>query len=136
MNTTNHQHHRKVDFQSPFTFLAAGGVLLLVVIAAVSSWAADDSGLTDKAREAVKETKSAVNGAVQDTKKAVTDAGQATAENLESLWQRVDESRLKNRTRDEIVAWFLMGMLVGSVAGMMTSPKASGLGKAGRLLLG
>jgi uncharacterized membrane protein YeaQ/YmgE (transglycosylase-associated protein family) len=48
----------------------------------------------------------------------------------------VSESRLKNRTRDEIVAWAIMGVLVGAVAGMLTTLKTTGLGKVGRLLLG
>jgi uncharacterized membrane protein YeaQ/YmgE (transglycosylase-associated protein family) len=87
--------------------------------------AADESSVTDKAKEAVKETK-----------QAVVDAGRAAANSFENLWQRVDDSRLKNRTRDEIVAWVIMGALVGAVAGMMTSLKTSGAGKAGRFLLG
>ena len=47
-----------------------------------------------------------------------------------------NRSRLKNRTRDEIVAWVIMGVLVGAVAGMMTTLKTTGLGKLGRLMLG
>jgi uncharacterized membrane protein YeaQ/YmgE (transglycosylase-associated protein family) len=45
-------------------------------------------------------------------------------------------ARLKNRTPDDIVAWVIMGVLVGAVAGMMTSLRSTGLGKVGRLLLG
>ena len=48
----------------------------------------------------------------------------------------MDEARLEHRGRDEIAAWVIMGVLVGAVAGMMTSLKTSGLGKVGRLLLG
>ena len=87
--------------------------------------AADEPTLTEKTKQTV-----------QETKESVKEAGRTAAENLETLWQRVDESRLKNRTRDEIVAWIIMGVLVSSVAGMMTSLKPSGLGKLGRLLLG
>jgi hypothetical protein len=36
------------------------------------------------------------------TKEAVQEARRATVENFETLWQRVDERRLKNRMRDEI----------------------------------
>jgi uncharacterized membrane protein YeaQ/YmgE (transglycosylase-associated protein family) len=73
---------------------------------------------------------------VEETKIAVEEAGQAMASGFEVLWQRVDESRLRNRTPDEIVAWVIMGVLVGAVAGMMTSLKSEGTGKLGRLLLG
>ena len=34
---------------------------------------------------------------------------------IEVLWQRIDERRLKNRTPDELVAWALMGLLVGGM---------------------
>lgn len=70
------------------------------------------------------------------TKESVEDASRAVGKSLEDLWQRVDDSRLKNRTPDEVVAWVIMGVLAGAVAGMMTSLKTSGLGKLGRLLLG
>ncbi len=48
----------------------------------------------------------------------------------------MDESRLNHRNRHEIVAWVIMGVLVGAVAGMFTSLKSTGAGKVGRLLLG
>jgi uncharacterized membrane protein YeaQ/YmgE (transglycosylase-associated protein family) len=55
---------------------------------------------------------------------------------FEDFWQRLDDSRLKNRTRDEIVAWLLMGVIVGCVAGMVTAQKASGWARAGLLAMG
>ena len=73
---------------------------------------------------------------VTKTKEAVTKAGRSAADQVEQLWNKIDAARLKNRTKDEIVAWVIMGALVGAVAGMMTNLKPSGLGKAGRLLLG
>ena len=42
-------------------------------------------------------------------------AGQATRSGLEEIWQRIDERRLKNRTGDQLVAWVIMGLLVGGV---------------------
>jgi uncharacterized membrane protein YeaQ/YmgE (transglycosylase-associated protein family) len=73
---------------------------------------------------------------VTKTKDAVTKAGRSAADQAEELWQKIDAARLKNRTPDEIVAWVIMGVLVGAVAGMMTSLRSTGLGKVGRLLLG
>lgn len=117
MNTKNPRYRWKNYLPSRFSFLAIGAAGLLLLSAA-SGWTADEPTVIDK------------------TKEAVQDAGRATVENFETLWHRVDESRLKHRTRDEIVAWVIMGVLVGSVAGMMSSLKPSGLGQLGRLLLG
>lgn len=100
-------------------------VLVWLLLSAVAASAADEASVTDKAKEAVKETS-----------QAVTDAGRVAADSFEHLWHRVDESRLKNRTPDEVVAWIIMGVLAGAVAGMFTSLKTTGLGKLGRLLLG
>src|SRR5687767_6753238 len=54
---------------------------------------------------------------------AAKDAGHSAAESFKTFWSRVD---LTNRTRDEIVAWVIMGVLVGAVAGMFTGLKTSG----------
>jgi hypothetical protein len=61
------------------------------------------------------------SAAVSDAKEQVQDAGKTAASKLEQLWQRIDESRLKNRTPDEIVAWLIMGLVVGSILGRATS---------------
>lgn len=98
--------------------------------------AADEPGLTERAKETAQETKDAVQGAVKDAKGAVEGVGRDVGNSFENLWRRVDEGRLKNRTRDEVVAWVIVGLLVGAVAGMMTRLKPTGLGLVGRLLLG
>jgi uncharacterized membrane protein YeaQ/YmgE (transglycosylase-associated protein family) len=87
--------------------------------------AADEASVSQKAQDAAKETTTAVEK-----------AGTAVADEAKSLWQRIDAARLKNRTPDEIVAWFIVGVLVGAVAGMMTKLKQSGMGAMGRLVLG
>lgn len=109
--------------------------LNLVVVPATVR-AADDSGVVDRTKETVKDATTAVTDSVKDATKSVQDAGRSAADSFQSLWSRVDDSRLKNRTRDEIVAWVIMGVLAGSLAGMFTSLKSSGVGKVGRLLLG
>ena len=70
---------------------------------------------------------------VEEMTDAVNDAGRSAADSFKSAWSRAD---LTNRTRDEIVAWVIMGVLVGSVAGMFAGPKISGAGRLGRLMLG
>ena len=87
--------------------------------------AADAAGVGEKAKEVVRETSMAMEN-----------AGTTAADSATELWQRIDEARLKNRTPDELVAWVIMGVLVGAVAGMMTSLKPTGLGQIGRLVLG
>jgi len=105
------------------------GGLILTLLAAFSNppglFAQEQPSLTDR-----------TTATVQDAKTAVQDASRSAAKTLEALWQGLDESRLKNRTGDEIVAWVIMGILAGAVAGMMTSLKTTSFGKLGRLLLG
>ncbi len=111
-------------------------LLLLIGFAGAPANAAEEPGVTERAKNSLKEATVAVEGAAKDVKETVEDAGRAVGRSFEDLWRRADETRLKNRTRDEIVAWAIMGVLVGAVAGMLTTLKTSGLGKLGRLLLG
>lgn len=69
--------------QGSFSLLAVRAASLLLLPAA-PGWTADEPMVMDKTKEAVQE------------------ARRATVENFETLWQRVDERRLKNRMRDEI----------------------------------
>jgi uncharacterized membrane protein YeaQ/YmgE (transglycosylase-associated protein family) len=73
---------------------------------------------------------------VQEPSTAAGKAETAAAEEAKTLWQHIDAARLKNRTPDEIVAWVIMGVLVGAVAGMLSRLKPSGMGALGRLVLG
>jgi len=66
----------------------------------------------------------------------VQEASRGVKKSFDDLWRRVDEARLKNRTRDELVAWVIMGALVGALAGLFASLKTTVLGKLGRLSLG
>jgi hypothetical protein len=50
-----------------------------------------------------------------DVKQKIQENGQAAVEKAQTLWQRIDERRLKNRTRDEIVASVIMGLLAGGL---------------------
>lgn len=59
----------------------------------------------------------------ETAKQTVTDAGKTASKKIEELWARVDEARLKNRTRDEIVAWMIMGLLVGGLMNRVTGLK-------------
>jgi uncharacterized membrane protein YeaQ/YmgE (transglycosylase-associated protein family) len=48
-------------------------------------------------------------------KSKIQETGQVALNKIEVMWQRIDEHRLKNRTPDELVAWVIMGLLVGGV---------------------
>ena len=86
---------------------------------------AADEALTQQAKDVA-----------QKTSDAVKQASNSATEKIKDLWRRVDEARLQNRTRDELVAWVIMGVLVGALAGTMTSLKPTGIGRFGRLLWG
>lgn len=80
-----------------------------------------------------------VGSATESAKVAVEDAGKRALTKVEQLWAKLDEARLKNRTRDEIVGWAIMGLLVGGLlsrtAGLKALP-AFGLGLLGALIGG
>jgi uncharacterized membrane protein YeaQ/YmgE (transglycosylase-associated protein family) len=101
-----------------FNLLAALTLLALAVLLTAPALAADDATLSQKADQTIDETK------------------KATSDSLDTLWQRVDEARLKNRSPDEIIAWLFTGVLVGSVACMVTSLKPSAPRKIGILVSG
>jgi len=124
---------------SSFGLLMTGAVFLCQLsLALVSSnaRAADPAGVVEKTKETAKDATAAVESAAKDAKESLQDASRAVGGSFENLWRRVDESRIKNRSRDEVVAWVIVGVLVSAVAGMFTSLKTSGAGQVGRLLLG
>ena len=75
--------------------------------------------------------------ALDDT---VKDAADAVEENVETLWERIDEARLVNRTPVQIVAWVIMGIVAAALAGFVTSFRSNGwrlaLGLAGAFIGG
>jgi uncharacterized membrane protein YeaQ/YmgE (transglycosylase-associated protein family) len=125
MKTFTCSNHSQVPSARQFFATAKVLIVLLACVFSSTAFSAEESGLSDKAK-----------AAAQGATTAVKEAGRSVAADVEQLWQRIDAARLKNRTRDEIVAWIIMGVLVGALAGMMTTLKPTGLGKLGRLLLG
>jgi len=128
-----------MNIKSSLRYQSVGGLLILQLtlgIFAATARAAEEPGVIDRSKAAVKDATTAVEGAAKEVKESVQDASRSVGKSFENLWRRADEKRLKNRTRDEIVAWALMGLLVGAVAGLLTSSKTANAGKLGRLLLG
>jgi len=129
-----------------FHALFVCGLLILQLnldLRPTAAQAAEESGVTERTKAAVEDAKdkikdstAAVQEAAKDAKESVQDAGRTVGKSFENLWQRADEKRLKNRKPDEIVAWAIMGVLVGALAGLMAPLGTAGLGKLGRLLLG
>jgi uncharacterized membrane protein YeaQ/YmgE (transglycosylase-associated protein family) len=54
-----------------------------------------------------------VGATATEVTQSIQDTGKSAVSGIETLWKRIDERRLKNRTFDELVAWALMGLLVG-----------------------
>jgi uncharacterized membrane protein YeaQ/YmgE (transglycosylase-associated protein family) len=65
-----------------------------------------------RAAESVSEK---VRAVASDAGKQITDASKAAESKIQELWQRIDERRLKNRTPDQLVGWFIMGLLAGGL---------------------
>jgi uncharacterized membrane protein YeaQ/YmgE (transglycosylase-associated protein family) len=60
------------------------------------------------------------SAAASEAKETIEDAGKTAASKLDQLWRKIDEARLKNRTPDQIVAWLIMGLLVGGILSRTT----------------
>jgi len=60
------------------------------------------------------------SAAASEAKETIQDAGKTAAGKLDQLWRKIDEARLKNRTPDQIVAWLIMGLLVGGLLSRTT----------------
>jgi uncharacterized membrane protein YeaQ/YmgE (transglycosylase-associated protein family) len=73
-----------------------------------------------KAQDAERPVGERIGTATDQAKASLQDTGTVAADRISEVWQRIDERRLKNRTRDEIVAWVLMGLLVGAMAGLFS----------------
>ena len=98
---------------------------LLVLQASASGGQGSESGLKERVATVAEQAKSEIK-----------EAGDTAAKRIETLWKRIDERRLKNRTFDEIVAWVIMGLLVGGVAGQFSAAPPTGLRRVGFLGLG
>jgi len=114
----------------PQTCVRLKTTLLLVLMLCITYISTDvlvaaDEGLGEKAKNAA-----------QKATDAFKEAGSSASDKIKDVWRRIDSARLEHRTRDEIVAWVIMGVLVGGLAGTMTSLKPTGLGRVGRLLWG
>ena len=56
-----------------------------------------------------------VGAAATEATRAVEDTSKRALNKVETLWLRIDQRRLVNRTPDELVAWGLMGLLIGGL---------------------
>jgi hypothetical protein len=63
--------------------------------------------------EAAETVSDRVGAAASAAERTVQQAGETSMAWSAELWRRVDEKRLRNRTFDQVVAWAIMGLLVG-----------------------
>lgn len=88
------------------------GTLAIILSAAVCVFGTSSLAQNETSAPASGERMAAVTN---QAKEFIQEHGQAAVEGVQTLWQRIDEKRLKNRTPDEIVAMVIMGMLVGGL---------------------
>jgi len=123
-----------------FAGLCAGICLGIILGAALWLYPAQarsaEPGVTEQVSAAAEKAKEKVEATAEQAKASVQEAGAAAANKIEEIWKRIDESRLKNRTRDEIVAWIIMGTLVGAVGGLFTVLRTTAMQRLGMVALG
>lgn len=95
---------------------------------AVLSAALGGGAIRARAADSVTEK---VNAATSEAEKQLQETSQAAESKITELWRRIDERRLKHRTPDQIVAWIIMGLLVGGLIHQFSK-----LNKVATLLLG
>jgi len=105
-------------------------VSIFVALALLLGWPgsmtlAADKSITDSVEKAAK-----------DATKSVEEAGKTAADKIDQLWQSIEGQRIKNRTPDEIVAWVIMGILVGGLAGTFSAYGTTGMGRFINLIFG
>jgi uncharacterized membrane protein YeaQ/YmgE (transglycosylase-associated protein family) len=101
------------------TLLALGTILLG---SAPDIRAADEPGLTERAKTAA-----------VDAKDSVQEAGRSAMNSVDEFWRSLDAGRFEKRTRDKWAAWIIMGLLVGGFAGFLCQEPGV---RIKRLLLG
>ena len=107
----------------PWRVVVQVSVLFILFLAlAVPCHAADEESATKQATKQATET--------------VSKSAQEVAEGMTTLQERVSDSRLVNRSSDDVVAFVLMGILVASASGMFSKIGCSLLGMLGRIGLG
>jgi uncharacterized membrane protein YeaQ/YmgE (transglycosylase-associated protein family) len=72
-----------------------------------------------------------VGAAATEATQTIQNTGQRALNKVETLWLRIDQRRLMSRTPDELVAWALMGLLVGGLL-----YRVAKLSQVGSILLG
>ncbi len=119
--TSNHL----MNLKRAVSYAAVAWLVVITITGLPTTTVAGDNDLAERSK-----------AVATDAKDVVVEAGQSVADGAENLWSQLESEGLTHRTRDEVVAWMMMGALVGGLAGMLTSMRATGLGRLGRLCLG
>jgi len=80
---------------------------------------------TTPTRVAAAETNLLLASTTDDAKQALENAQKAAVNKFDELWRQIEQQRLSHRTRDEIVAWVIMGLLVGGMLNLLTKLKTA-----------
>jgi len=116
------KHLHNAALNGTFTRLGSSLLAVVLLVGLSIGASAEDKGLVERSK--------AVAG---DAKEVVVDASASVANGAESAWKTIEGTGL---SRHEVVAWMIVGALVGAIAGMLTSMRSTGMGRFGRLFLG
>ncbi len=75
------------------------------------------------ARAAGSDSSQLLASTTEDAKQTLENAQKTVVNKFDELWREIETQRLSHRTRDEIVAWVIMGLLVGGMLGLLTKLK-------------
>ncbi len=108
-------------------------ILVILTCAAFCALGAPSFAQNDVSPSGGKENAAVTNGVgtTNAARQFIQEQGQAAVDKIQTLWQRIDEKRIKNRTPDQIVAMVVMGMLAGGLL-----YRFGGRGQVSSILLG
>jgi uncharacterized membrane protein YeaQ/YmgE (transglycosylase-associated protein family) len=117
MEIKNMKVNRK-ESRGCYIIVQMSAVLILLTVLMTPCYAASEASVTEQASVVVSES------------------AQTVTDGITTLQEKVADSRLVNRTNDDVLAFILMGVLVASVFGIFSKRRCSGLGIAGLVGLG
>jgi uncharacterized membrane protein YeaQ/YmgE (transglycosylase-associated protein family) len=94
-----------------------------VIVLALVLLCAAGLGSTAPAQTASPGTSQLLASTTDEAKRKIEDAEKTAVNKIEQLWRTIDEQRLVHRTRDELVAWVIMGLLAAGLLQMVSNLK-------------
>jgi len=99
----------------PFLNLRPIRAMMLGAAVCLLGWSSPAQAQAPQTQGSQTQISKSTNELAQTVGATATEVTQTALNKVDVLWKRIDEKRLKNRTFDELVAWALMGLLVGAI---------------------